>query len=77
MRKLASPAEARSIASGMRAYRSESDYSEKVWSALRVRAENLVASIEACRSKARAPHMVDAWAEAESDVRRMLAHLID
>lgn len=76
MRKPARPADARSHALAMRAYNPDANYRPGALEARAERAANLIAAVEARRKAARAPHMIEAWAEAEADVKRMLAAII-
>ena len=76
MRKPAHPGEARSHALALNAYNPDAKYRPGVAEARAERAANLIAAIEARHKAARAPHMIEAWAEAEADVKRMLAHLL-
>lgn len=73
--QIKNPADARDRAGAMLAYR-DGNYSAEVWEGLRGRAARLVAAIEAKRAAARAPHRIADWAEAEADVKRMIAHLL-
>lgn len=73
--QIKNPAAARARAGAMLAYR-DGNYAPKVLEDLRGRAARLVAAIEAKRAAARAPRQIADWAEAEADVKRMLAHLI-
>lgn len=57
-------------------YNPEVNYRPGAQEARKDRAARLVAIVELRRKRARAPHRIAEWAEAEADIKRMLADLI-